>query len=60
MSQDPDPPGPAFKRFIASVGERPRYRPAPAHWRHWLPMVAVCGGILALGGWKLGRIVGLW
>ena len=60
MSEDPDPPGPAFDQFVGGIGERPRYRPARGRWWHWLPLIGAVAAVLAAAVWKVGRIVGLW
>lgn len=52
-----EPPGPAFKRYLAEVDRthppRPQYRPGPVRWWHWLPTLVMLGGALALAAWRL-------
>ncbi|MFY9293386.1 MAG: hypothetical protein WAP03_22195 [Methylorubrum rhodinum] len=60
----PEPPGPAFERYLAEVDrthpERPRYRPGPFRWWYPLPVIVVLGGVLTLAVWKIGLVWGAW
>ena len=59
-----DTPAARFERFLASVEAtmepRPRHRPKPARWWHFVPVALFFAGAAALGAWGMGRSFEAW